>query len=287
MSGPEAEQVIEGVLRALSTVAGYLGTELRGIFGRFLGAFREIYGMDTVQVGLGVKGGKRYFAPQVSLTELSYSQGNHMVNALGGLFPITGERYPMTSVNLLECYPGSGDLGVTSGLSAQSGDTIEVLGGAFLVEEGAFGVTTCLKKSIVKFSSVIPEPQGVGAEEVQGALLRAWRGIREANEDMYREYERLLGFGPGDITVTGNEVMMNTAFDLGLFPRMRNEVERLFRPIIPSGSPSLLGIGILCGRVSEPIFTYDEGESLLIVAAPYQVEGRECLRHALIKYLTP
>jgi hypothetical protein len=161
---------------------------------------------------------------------------------------------------------------------------VVVTGGSTTVREGALGITTCIRRAMVRFSGNPQQPQGVEPGDLMSALGKVVEDARSARSSIFNEFRSLYGFEPGDITLAGNEVMLNTLFDLNVFPKVKDEVEKLFKPIVPSGSPVMLGVGILCGGINEPVFSYDSNEEILVLGLPHDFQGGNCLRHALIKY---
>jgi len=279
---PNEEEVIRRILDTVSSVSSYMGSELYTTLGGFMDIYRDSYGFSTVQVSFASEGGRRFFTLHLSLTEPTYDPNNYMVRRLSRWFHSSESHYPTSLVNGLECHPGLGEE-TKVGVEYQGGSVV-VTEGSVTVNDSTLGSVTCLKKAMVNFTGEPERPEDLSPRDLMIALSKIVEEARASRSGLFDEFKSLYGFEPGDITLTRNEVMLNTIFDLNMFPSTKSEVERLFRPIVPSGSPVMLGVGILCGSINEPVFSYDSNEDVLVVGLPHEVKGINCLRHILIKY---
>ena len=278
------EQIIREIMNALSGSARYMADEIRSSFSKYVDIYRGVSGFETQQVSLGtVEGDKRVFLIQSSITEPNYNPGNYLVNAFKGFFNIDEDFYPTYLMGGIECYMQSTPSSST-GVRA-SGSMLSVYNGVETVEDKDMGQVICAKKASIRFSSEVSTEVNVNPADIFKASMDVINNVRGKFGNMRDDFVSTYGFEPGDITLTGNEVMLSTLFDLNMSSTMRDYIQKVFASVVPNQVPELMGLGLLCGSQPDLVFSYDDSEKILVLGHPHKVSSGDCLKYSIIKYL--
>lgn len=279
----DEERAIREVLNALSTSARYMADEIRSSFSRYIDLYKAVSGFETQQVNIGTVEGKRVFLIQSSITEPNYSPDNYLVKAFNGFFRIDENLYPTYLMGGIECYVGSTpsmQVGTRAG-----GQILSVYNGAETIDDKDMGQVTCVRKASIKFSDEAPREVNADAADLFRAVIDVINNVRGRFSNVREDFVNTYGFEPGDITLTGGEVMLSTLFDLSMSSTMRDYVQKIFASVVPNQVPELLGLGILCGAQPDLVFSYDDAEGILVIGHPHKVSSGDCLKYSIIKYM--
>lgn len=244
--------------------------------------YRSVSGFETQQVSLGTVENKRVFLIQSSITEPNYDPGNYLVSAFKNFFNISENFYPTYLMGGIECYMQSAPsepVGVKV-----SGSMVSVYNGVENVEDKDMGQVVCARKASIKFSDNVTSEVGANPSDLFRAAFEVINNVRNRFSGMRDDFVNTYGFEPGDITLTGNEVMLSTLFDLSMSSTMRDYLQRVFSSVVPGQVPELMGLGLLCGAQPDLVFSYDDMERILVLGHPHKVSSGDCLKYSIIKY---
>ncbi len=282
-SGNE-EQIIREIMNALSGSARYMADEIKSTFSRYMDIYRGVSGFETQQVSLGtVENSKRIFLIQSSVTEPNYDSGNYLVNAFKGFFSIDENFYPTYLMGGIECYMQSSPsepIGIKVG-----GSMVSIYNGVESVEDKDMGQVVCAKKASIRFSDNVNGEVTANPSDLFKAALYVLNNVRGKFNNIRDDFVNTYGFEPGDITLTGNEVMLSTLFDLNMSSTMRDYIQKVFSSVVPGQTPELVGLGLLCGAQPDLVFSYDDAERILVLGHPHKVNSGDCLKYSIIKYM--
>ena len=276
------EQVIREIMNALSGSARYMADEIKSTFSKYVDIYRSVSGFETQQVSLGTVENKRVFLIQSSITEPNYDSGNYLVNAFKNFFNISENFYPTYLMGGIECYMQSAPsepVGVKV-----SGSMVSVYNGVENVEDKDMGQVVCARKASIKFSDNVTNEVNASPGDLFRAAFDVINNVRNKFGSIRDDFVNTYGFEPGDITLTGNEVMLSTLFDLSMSSTMRDYLQRVFSSIVPGQVPELMGLGLLCGAQPDLVFSYDDMEKILVLGHPHKVSSGDCLKYSIIKY---
>ncbi|MGC8607782.1 MAG: hypothetical protein ACP5GZ_01920 [Vulcanisaeta sp.] len=278
------EQIIKEIMNALSGSARYMADEIRSTFSKYVDIYKGVSGFETQQVSLGtVENSKRVFLIQSSITEPNYDSNNYLVNAFKGFFNINENFYPTYLMGGIECYMQSSP-SEPSGVKV-SGSMVSAYNGVESVEDKDMGQVICAKKASIRFSDNVGGEVSVNPSDLFRVALDVINNVRSKFSGIRDDFVNTYGFEPGDITLTGNEVMLSTLFDLNMSSTMRDYIQRVFSSIVPEQTPELMGLGLLCGAQPDLVFSYDDAEKILVLGHPHKVSSGDCLKYSIIKYL--
>ncbi len=277
------EQIIREIMNALTGSARYMADEIRSTFSKYVDIYRGVSGFETQQVSLGTVENKRVFLIQSSITEPNYDPGNYLVNAFKGFFNINESFYPTYLMGGIECYMQSSP-NETSGIRV-SGSMVSVYNGVETVEDKDMGQVVCAKKASIRFSDEVPGEVNASPSDLFRLALEVINNVRGRFGNMRDDFVNIYGFEPGDITLTGNEVMLSTLFDLNMSSTMRDYIQKVFSSVVPNQVPELMGLGLLCGAQPDLVFSYDDAERILVLGHPYKASSGDCLKYSIIKYM--
>lgn len=279
----DEERIIRDVMNVLTSSAKYMVNEVKNAFSRYIDIYRGISGFESEQVSFGSKGNARSFVIQSSITEPNYDINNYLVNAFKGFVNIDENFYPTYLMNGIECFIES---------EAPRPNTLEtsermvtVYGEGSSLDDESMGHINCVRRASVRFSQEIPGDLHIDPVELLNVSSNTMNTVRGKYSGMRNDFLETYGFEPGDITLTGNEVMLSTVFDLNISSAMREYIQKIFENVIPNQVPELMGIGLLCGTVPDLVFSYDDTERILVIGHPHKVSSGDCLKYSIIKYV--
>ncbi|WP_243665403.1 hypothetical protein [Vulcanisaeta sp. JCM 16159] len=142
----------------------------------------------------------------------------------------------------------------------------------------------CAKKVSIKFSDNVTSDVSASPGDLFKAAFDVINSVRGRFVNLRDDFINTYGFEPGDITLTGNEVMLSTLFDLSMSSTMKDYIQRVFSSIVPGQVPELMGLGLLCGAQPDLVFSYDDMERILVLGHPHKVSSGDCLKYSIIKY---
>ncbi|WP_054841795.1 hypothetical protein [Vulcanisaeta distributa] len=277
------EQIIREIMNALSGSARYMADEIKGTFSKYVDIYRSVSGFETQQISLGTVENKRVFLVQSSITEPNYDPGNYLVNAFkGGFFNINENFFPTYLMGGIECYMQSAP-SESTGVKV-SGSMVSIYNGVESVEDKDMGQVVCAKKASIKFSDNVTSEVSASPGDLFRVAFDVINNVRNRFSGIRDDFVNTYGFEPGDITLTGNEVMLSTLFDLSMSSTMRDYIQRVFSSIVPGQVPELMGLGLLCGAQPDLVFSYDDMERILVLGHPHKVSSGDCLKYSIIKY---
>jgi hypothetical protein len=277
------EQIIREIMNTLVSSARYMADEVRNTFSNYVSMYRDALGFDTQQVSLDiVESNKRIFLIHSSITEPNYDPDNYLVSGLKDFFSINEAFYPTYLMSGIECYMQS-EPSQSTGVNV-SGSTVSVYSGVGAIEDKDLGKVTCVKKASIRFSDEITSEVNVNPNDLFTTSINTINRVRNDHNALRNDFVNTYGFEPGDITLTGNEVMLSTLFDLKMSTTLRDLVQRVFSGVIPNQTPELMGLGLLYGSQPDLVFSYDDSEKILVLGHPHKVSSGDCLKYSIIKY---
>jgi hypothetical protein len=279
------EQIIREIMNTLARSARHMADKIRNTFPRYLRyilMYRDIFGFDTQQVSLGTIEDKKIFLIHSSITEPNYDPNNYLVSGLKDFFSINEAFYPTYLMSGIECYIQS-EPSQSTGVNV-SGSTVSVYSGVEAIEDKDLGKVTCVKKTSIRFSDEITSEVNVNPNDLFTTSINTINRIRNDHSALRNDFINTYGFEPGDITLTGNEVMLSTLFDLNMSTTLRDLVQKVFSGVIPNQTPELMGLGLLYGSQPDLVFSYDDNEKILVLGHPHKVSSGDCLKYSIIKY---
>ncbi len=266
-------------MNALTSSARYMVNEVKGAFSRYLEISRNALGFETEQVSFSSRGNGSFII-QSSITEPNYNENNYLVSALKGLVSIDEDFYPTYLMSGIECFVGS----EAPKTPEVSNYMVTAYGEGSSVDDENLGHVNCARRVSVRFSGEVPSNLSLDSNELFNIALNVISTVRSKYSSIREGFLETYGFEPGDITLTGSEVMLSTVFDLGISKAMKEYIQKIFENVIPNQVPELMGVGLLCGSPPDLVFSYDDAERILVIGHPHRVSAGDCLKYSIIKY---